>query len=177
MSYYLRELSQSDLPTLNQWRNDKELIDLLGNNFLFIAEEIDKNWYTNYLNNRHYAVRLSIIDSETNQLIGTVQLTSIHQINKSAEFSIMIGNKSYWSKGAGKFATDSMIAHGFNNLNLHRIYLTVLEYNTRAIQLYERSGFKREGVLREAIFKNGTYQNLIHMSVLKREFITENKTA
>lgn len=169
MKFALREISKEDLPVINQWRNDKELVDLLGNNFLFIAKEVDEAWYDNYLKTRGTAVRLAILDTGISKLIGTVQLTNIHHVNRSAEFSIMIGDKSYWSKGAGFFATLSVIHHGFDNLNLNRIYLTVLQYNTRAIKMYEKAGFKEEGVLREAIFKNGTFVNLIQMSILKTE--------
>jgi RimJ/RimL family protein N-acetyltransferase len=171
MEFTLREISKTDLPIINQWRNDKELIDLLGNNFLYIAGEVDENWFENYINNRHTAVRLAIITPVNSNFIGMVHLTGIHQINRSAEFSILIGDRDYWAKGAGSQATKAMLDHAFNNLNLNRVYLTVLENNERAIKMYEKVGFKREGVLREAIFKNGKYCNLIQMSILKREKI------
>jgi diamine N-acetyltransferase len=167
--YFLRELCREDIHVINQWRNDKELIDLLGNNFIFIAQEVDEAWYENYLKNRNSTIRLAIIDTDSDKVIGTVQLTGIHHINKSAEFSIMIGAKEYWSKGAGLFSTNSIITHGFQNLNLNRIYLTVLETNTRAIRTYEKAGFQREGILREAIYKNGMFVNLVQMSILKSD--------
>ena len=40
------------------------------------------------------------------------------------------------------------MAYGFNELNLYRLQLTVLAYNTRAVGMYEKLGFTREGVLR-----------------------------
>ena len=170
MNYFLREIEKNDLHIINQWRNDKELIDLLGNNFIYIAGEVDEAWYGNYLRNRDTAVRPAITDrGQSDLLIGTVQLTGIHPINRSAEFSIMIGNKSYWSKGAGLFSTKAILEHGFRNLNLNRIFLTVIDSNHRAIRMYEKAGFKREGVMREAIFKNGVFVNTIIMSILKCE--------
>lgn len=172
MEFALRELSKEDLPKINQWRNDKELIDLLGNNFHYIGAAVDEQWYNDYLKNRGTNVRLAIIDESNQRFIGTTQLTGIHSINRSAEFSIMIGDRQYWSKGAGLFATKAIVGHGFQALNLNRIHLTVLEYNQRAIQLYLKAGFKQEGILREAIFKNGTFQNLIAMSLLKKDLNT-----
>lgn len=170
MTYSLREISRSDIAIINKWRNDKELIDLLGNNFLYISDEVDNQWFDHYIKNRQQAIRLAILDTEADLLIGTVQLTAIHAVNKSAEFSILIGDKNYWSKGAGSFSTKAMLTHGFANMNLHRIFLTVLEANTRALTLYEKMGFKQEGILREAIFKSGAYHSLILMSVLNSEF-------
>ena len=168
MNIQLRELSRQDIPMLNIWRNDPSVIEHLGSNFLYIANEIDVKWYENYLNNRQNAVRLAIVDTEADSaFVGTVQLTCIHPINRSAEFSIMIGNKDYWSKGVGFIAASEIIKHGFNDLNLHRIYLTVLTENTRAIYLYTKLGFQDEGILRGCIFKNGQFKDMLAMAIVR----------
>jgi hypothetical protein len=49
----LRELELNDIPVLNKWRNDNNLIDSLGTNFRYIAESIDSDWYQHYKKNRH----------------------------------------------------------------------------------------------------------------------------
>jgi diamine N-acetyltransferase len=166
----LRELDRQDLPTLNVWRNDPSVIEHLGSNFLYINLEIDAKWYDNYLNNRQTNVRLAIMDTIENAFIGTVQLTNMHPINRHAEFSIMIGDKNYWSKGVGYIAATTILKHGFKDLNLHRIYLTVLTDNERAIGLYEKIGFKKEGILRGCIFKDGTFKDMLSMSILKEDY-------
>jgi len=48
-----------------------------------------------------------------------------------------------------------MLRHGFNELNLNRIYLRVYETNLRGIRSYEKAGFKLEGRLRQDRFKDG----------------------
>jgi diamine N-acetyltransferase len=167
----LRELDHSDLTQLNAWRNDKEIIEHLGNNFLFISGAVDEDWFQSYLRDREHAIRLAIITEDAGEYIGNVNLTSIHRINRSAEFSILIGEKRYWSRGVGAQATRLMLDHAFRDLNLNRIYLTVVRENTRALRLYKRMGFSEEGCLREAIFKDGSYRDLVAMSVLKSEFL------
>lgn len=57
----------------------------------------------------------------------------------------MIGDSKNQGKGIGTFAVKEILNHGFNNLNLNRIQLNVLNYNHRAIKLYEKCGFKLEG--------------------------------
>jgi diamine N-acetyltransferase len=170
MSITLREIHREDLPIINQWRNDKEVIDMLGNNFIYIAQEIDNRWYDNYLASREKNVRLAIIANDTQKYIGNVNLTSIHGINRSAEFSIFIGDKTGRGKGYGYAATLQMLQHGFNNLNLNRIWLTVLEENIPAQKLYLKLGFIKEGVERQSVYKNGRFSNVWLMSVLKEEF-------
>lgn len=171
MNIQIRELSKNDLIEINKWRNDHEVIDLLGNNFLYIAKEVDEKWYENYLQTREQNKRLAIIDLDTEIIVGTIQLTGIHFINKTAEYSVMIGNKDYWGKGIGLTTSQKILKHGFNDLNLNRIYLTVLKNNERAIRLYKKIGFKEEGIHREAIYKNGYFQDLVFMAILKKDFI------
>ena len=170
MQVKLRELERSDLPVVNGWRNDPEIVDLLGANFLFIAQEIDNRWYDAYLAARDRNVRLAIVEPEQGRIIGCVYLTDIHRINRCAEFAILIGDKTYWSKGCGFEATRLILAHAFDDLNLNRIYLTVLAENTRAIRLYEKVGFRREGLQREAVFKQGRYRDVVLMAITAPEY-------
>lgn len=169
-SFLLREVEPGDLPQLNIWRNDKEIIDTLGSNFLHIAGPIDQQWYEGYLKNRTETVRLAIIHKASGDYIGNVNFTNMHPINRAAEFSIMIGDKRYWSKGIGTQVTRAMLAHGFEDLNLNRIYLKVLKNHRAAIRVYEKAGFALEGCLRESVYKNGEFKDLLSMAILRSEF-------
>jgi diamine N-acetyltransferase len=60
--------------------------------------------------------------------------------------------------------------HGFNTLNLNRIYLRVVENNPRAIRAYEKAGFIHEGRQRKAEFKGGRYLDFLVMSMLRSEY-------
>ena len=165
MSYKLREISRKDMVTINKWRNDENLIALLGAPFRYIDIEIDEAWFDNYLNNRSKAVRCVIVDDK-DMVIGLVSLTDIDNINRSATFHIMIGDSSHQNKGAGQFAIKEMLNHAFNNLNLHRIQLEVLSSNDRAIHVYEKLGFVKEGTLRQVYFKNGKYVDALVMGII-----------
>ena len=165
----LRELNENDLSTINSWRNDKDLIDNLGAPFRFIGLEVDKHWYENYMNNRNIAVRCAIVD-ESDKILGLVSLTSIDQLNQSAEFHIMIGSSENQGIGIVTFAVNEMLKQAFYNLNLQRIELTVLENNERAKHLYEKCGFKFEGIKRKSNYKNGVFVNMQMYAILKEEF-------
>jgi diamine N-acetyltransferase len=170
MKYLLRDLKRSDLPTLNRWRNDRAVTDHLGGNHRFVSEEVDGQWFDNYLKSRNNNVRLAICDAHSEELAGVVYLLDIDWINRSAEFAIQIGAAERRGGGLGTWATAEMLQHGFRDLNLHRIHLTVLEQNKSAIHLYEKAGFVLEGRLRQAAFKNGRYADLLVMSLLADEF-------
>ena len=50
--------------------------------------------------------------------------------------------------------------------NCHRLELTVMSHNERAVALYTKCGFEREGVKRDSLFVNGKYVNEYYMSKL-----------
>ena len=62
------------------------------------------------------------------------------------------------------------LAFGFHELNLHRIQLTVFEYNKNAIKLYEKLGFQKEGAYREFIKRDGQVYDMILYGLLKKEW-------
>lgn len=165
MNFRLRALEPVDLPQLNRWRNDPALIETLGANFHYIPEQVDAEWYDHYLKNRQQAHRLSILVDE--EYIGNVNLTGIHPVNRSAEFSIMIGNPAFRGKGIGRQATIHMLQYGFFNLNLNRIWLTVMAENKPAIALYEQCGFQHEGIKRQDVFKSGRFHDMVMMAMLR----------
>lgn len=164
----LRELEFEDLKIVNTWRNNKELIDSLGANFRYVNFETEKLWFDSYMKNRNSNVRLAILDSDV--FVGMINLTNINMLNQSAEYSIQIGNSEKQSKGVGTKSTKLILEHAFNNLNLNKVYLTVLVKNERAIKLYDKCGFRIEGTLREEVYKNGKFQDMYIMSILKKEF-------
>lgn len=172
--YYLREICNADVPFINEWRNDRNLIDALCSPFRYISQEVDQLWFNSYLANRSNTVRLAICEKGSGLLVGAVYLLSIDWISRSCEFAIWIGDKNHQGVGAGRFAARRASLHAFQDLNLNRIFLTVLKSNARAMALYTSLGFVVEGTLRQAVFKNGSYADVVQMSVLADEFISVN---
>ena len=170
--YKLRELQKDDIPTLNKWRNDPELIACLGAPFRFINQDVDYAWFNSYMNSRNKNVRCAILN-KNNNMIGVVSLVNIDHLNQSCELHIMIGDTVNREKGAGSFAVKEMLKHAFMNLNLQRVELTVLDTNKEAISFYEKVGFTKEGTKRMAQYKNGEFVDMQLYSILRFEFIEE----
>lgn len=102
--------------------------------------------------------------------MGNTSFMNINRREGSAEIGIFIGEKHFWDQGYDSEAVRRMVMHGFNDLNLHRIYLNVFETNPRAVRAYERVGFQHEGRLREAHYLKGRYIDVLLMSILKNEW-------
>jgi RimJ/RimL family protein N-acetyltransferase len=168
----LRELERTDVPVVNRWRQDRSLTASLGAPHRHIGIEVDERWFEAYLQRRGTDVRCAICTDERPDPIGLVSLTGIDPVHKHAELHIQLGDHDSQGKGIGTEATQAMVLHGFRDLNLHRIYLFVLDSNHAARRMYEKIGFRQEGTMREAAFKDGRYEDVHVMGLLQAEFRT-----
>jgi RimJ/RimL family protein N-acetyltransferase len=106
------------------------------------------------------------------QLIGFVVLFNLKWSNQSATLAMGIGDPANWGQGYGQDALRLILNYAFNELNLFRVSLTVLDYNTRAIRAYERAGFVREGVMRQAVQRENQRHDLILYGILRDEWLS-----
>ena len=115
-------------------------------------------------------MNLAIVLKDGDRHIGGAGINDIQAVHRVATYGIVIGEKDCWSKGYGSEVTGMVVRHGFSTLNLNRISLNVYDFNTRAIRVYEKAGFKREGVLRKALYVEGAYRDILIMGILREEW-------
>lgn len=113
---------------------------------------------------------LAIVLKGDQRHIGNIALQGIHSLNRSAEFAIVIGDKSTWGQGYGHEAAALLFEHAFKTLNLHRIACGTFADNAGMIKLAAALGMKQEGVRRQAVFKDGRYQDVVEYGLLREEF-------
>ncbi len=169
--YALRELERADLPEINRWRRDPELIRMLGAPYRYIGSEVDERWFDAYLQKRGSTIRCAIVEREhPEQILGLITLADIDWVHRGCELHIMIGPAAARGKGAGSFAVRAMLHHAFADMGLERVQVLAREENSPAIGLYRKCGFQMEGSLRHAIYKEGRWRNMLVMSVLREEW-------
>lgn len=162
----LRSLEDDDSEMLRGWRNDPELSQYACN-AIPISQIEQRTWYDGYAKNKTYQV--FIIEDEAKDPIGYCLVKNLDHLNRNAEIGGYLIPKVQ-GKGYGKDVFKTLMKYCFKELNMHRVYLQVFAFNTRAVQLYEKLGFKIEGTFRDAFFKQGRYQDLVQMSILEAEF-------
>ncbi len=108
------------------------------------------------------------------KLIGFIVLGDIKWPNQTALLGMGIGDPDCWGKGYGSDALQLILAYAFRELNLYRVGLTVISYNTRAIRAYEKAGFVREGVQRGMIHRDGERHDLLVYGILCHEWAAAN---
>ena len=136
----IRPLVQSDALLSWKWRNDSEVWQFTGTRpDQYITYQIEKEWIEKVLSD-NTSRRFAILADD--QYVGNIQLTNIEE-DKTAEYHIFIGNKSYWGKGIASLATNQIIRYAKTILNLEELYLRVNPDNVAAIKVYEKCNFKR----------------------------------
>ena len=114
---------------------------------------------------------------ETGQTIGECELELMKGRARDAYVSIGIGERAYWGKGYGTDAMRLVLAYGFNEWHLHRITLSVFDYNPRAIRSYEKAGFVVEGRMRMRVNRNGERRDDVTMGILRADWERANRVS
>jgi|YelNatPaOPRAMG01_1025707.scaffolds.fasta_scaffold160394_1 RimJ/RimL family protein N-acetyltransferase len=167
----LRAIERTDLPSFVQWLNDPQVRLYLSLD-LPISQAAEEQWFEAMLNApaEERPLAIEVQEGDTWKLIGNAGFSHIDWRARSAEIGLFIGEKSYWDKGHGTQVMQLLLRHGFETLNLNRIFLHVLAENQRAIRCYEKVGFVLEGRLRQAAYRRGNYQDVLVMSMLRAEW-------
>ena len=168
----LRAREMSDLERNYRWINDREVTRFLSMRYeiSLLAEE---KWMRERMGldeplgwgNVAFA-----IDTKDGVHIGNINFHEMSAENRTARLGIVIGDKAYWSKGYGTDAMLALLRFGFDEMNLHRIDLTVDEPNERARACYRKCGMVEEARLRLERYARGAYYDQFVMGILRDEF-------
>jgi RimJ/RimL family protein N-acetyltransferase len=166
----LTALRTDDIPVVVRWYHDSDFMRNFDGNPAFPrTEESWKKWFeenTSAKNQYFFAIRP--LDSE--DLLGWVFLDDISMSHRNGWIALAFGDESNRGKGYGYEAMQLLLQFVFHELNLYRVQLTVFEYNTRAIRLYEKLGFVREGTFREHLQRDGRRHDMYLYGLLVHEW-------
>jgi RimJ/RimL family protein N-acetyltransferase len=101
--------------------------------------------------------------------IGNVVLDQIDRQIGKARLHIYIGEANARGHGAGRRAVALALALAFDQLGLHKVWLTVHARNRAAIRAYEAVGFTIEGVHRAEFLLGGERIDELYMGALRSE--------
>ncbi len=160
----LEKFNVSDYDCLINWVDSEELMVQFGGSlFEFPITHQQLDTYTKNENRLIYKV----INLDTNNTIGHVELDKIDYKNKNARISrVLIGDQSNRNNGFGKKIINAIVNIGFEELKLHRLDLGVYDFNLSAIKCYKNCGFEIEGLFKENMKVGNDYWSTYNMSIL-----------
>ncbi len=166
----LRPVEPEDSERCYRWFNDQEVIG----NLIAVRYSISMAHEERFLRERsamNFANGVFLaIETKDGQHIGTTSLYDVRPEDRKAGLAITIGEKECWSQGFGADAVVTLLRFAFGEMNLHRVWLTTVEYNERAQACYRTCGFREEARLRQDVFRHGRYWDFVEMGILREEF-------
>lgn len=166
----LTAIHENDLPIVARWFEDPDFMRLFDAVPAIPRSERHFKKWVNEAEESNKDFRFAIRKQETDEIIGLLELDGILWNQRNGWVSIGIGDKENRSQGFGKEAMKMALDFCFYELNLHRVQLTVFEYNQQAIKLYKKLGFQKEGAYREFIKRNGKFYNMELYGILENEW-------
>lgn len=164
----LRAIEKEDLTLMLHWRNRPQFRQYFREyrELNFMNQEL---WFDNIVRKDRNIIMFSIVDLKSGNLLGACGLCYINWINRNADFSLYIGDSdAYIDK---KFAPDAgkvLLNYGFNELNLHRVYAEVFDFDKPKQALMKHLGFRLEGTHRETHWSNGRWNDSLMYGILKK---------
>jgi RimJ/RimL family protein N-acetyltransferase len=79
------------------------------------------------------------------RLMGDADLRHVDATTRTAEFAIMVGERSIQGRGYGTRFALMLHALAFEALGLERIYVTIIPANAGSLRLFEKLGYRRDG--------------------------------
>jgi len=165
----LRGTRDDDIQTLARWMMEPEIRATQSNIVLPLSEAATRELIAGWSKNEGTDVGFSIETLDSDRLVGHTGLFGGGVKDRRRIAGIFIG-RPFLDRGYGTDAMRLLVSYGFRELGLHRVELTVLAFNARAIAAYRKVGFVEEGRARQAVFHDGHWYDEVSMAILADEW-------
>ncbi|BFH11541.1 GNAT family N-acetyltransferase [Paenibacillus melissococcoides] len=166
---HLRKIKVQDSSSLFKIWSDPEVTKFMNINcFTDENEAKDMIKLLDELSQANKAIRFSIIEIESNEIIGSCGYNSIDFENAKAEIGYDIA-RAFWGRGYASEAICSLLDYAFSSLKLNRIEAKVEPENVKSVKVLQKLNFTFEGTLRQYEKVNGKFNDLNMYSKLRTD--------
>lgn len=157
---HLRKMKVSDSPCLLKIWSDPEVTKFMNiGNFTDENQAKDMIKLLDEFSLDNKAIRFSIIEMESNEIIGSCGFNSLDFENEKAEIGYDIA-RAFWGSGYASEAISALLDYAFSTLKLNRIEAKVEPENVNSVKVLRKLNFMFEGTLRRYERVNGKFINI-----------------
>lgn len=145
----LRPMTYADAPHLVRWASDVDFAWFQWGRRpgRFADDAAARRWMDVIAEHRGVVFAIE----QAGRPIGQANYRDLQPKGRSAEVGIGIGEPTLWGKRLGREALGLLVRHLVEDLDVHRVSLSVLAYNDRAIASYRAAGFEVEGIEHDGV--------------------------
>jgi RimJ/RimL family protein N-acetyltransferase len=163
------QFTEADIARLISWISSAELLGLWA--AAAFSHPLTQAQMETHLRQRSSRGEFVFKVLDKDQLVvGHVELGSVDKYHRSLRIGRVFVAPDHRRRGIGAHLMRAALAVAFDQLKMHRVELSVFDFNHAAIACYERVGFHREGVRREIFRSSDRYWSEIVMSILAAEW-------
>lgn len=157
---HLRKMKVSDSPSLFRIWSDPEVTKFMNiDSFTDENQAKDMIRLLDEFSLDNKAIRFSIIEMESNKIIGSCGFNSLDFENEKAEIGYDIA-RAFWGRGYASEAISALLDYAFSTLKLNRIEAKVEPENVNSVKVLQKLNFMFEGTLRQSERVNGKFNDL-----------------
>jgi RimJ/RimL family protein N-acetyltransferase len=101
--------------------------------------------------------------------IGYAYIYNVDMKNRKCYFEIVLA-KDYSGQAHESEAASLLTSFVFNEYNMRKLVMGVLEYDEGSSALYKQVGFKEEARFKEDFYRNGKYYDMIYLTMFQQDF-------
>ncbi|MEK4029617.1 GNAT family protein [Pseudobacillus sp. FSL P4-0506] len=166
---HLRKMTIADSSSLFKIWADPEVTQFMNiQHFTNEDEAKEMITYLEKLSQDNQAVRFSIVEVLSNEIIGSCGYNSLDFDNAKTEIGYDIA-RMHWGNGYATEAVSALIDYSFNALNFNRVEAKVEPQNVNSIKVLKKLGFTFEGTLRQCEKVKDKFVDLNLYSKLKSD--------
>ncbi|MDU2353340.1 MAG: GNAT family protein [Anaerococcus sp.] len=158
----LRTVELEDLDYLNKWKNTEEVFKYLGGGFYPVSKDTQSQWMNSIIDTTNGNIRY-IIQNKQNQPIGFIGLYSIHDIYRTAEIGLYIGEINEQKKGHAYEAYQLFENYIMNYLNIRKLKAYVVEINSPAVSFWHKNNYMVVGKFSKERYIDGEFVDVLIM--------------
>jgi [ribosomal protein S5]-alanine N-acetyltransferase len=165
----LRAFSKADAAEIQNLANNKEVADIIG-----LPQPYMLKHALEWIEIQPELIQLgteyplAIIEKMSNELVGTITLR-VNKEHSKGELGYWIG-RLYWGKGFATEAVKRMIAFGFQDLELNKVWASVLSRNKGSIAVLQKAGLLKEGTLKPDRLISGKFEDINTFGIVREEY-------
>lgn len=116
------------------------------------------------------ADRLYAIVDDSGAYLGNAGVHKIYWPARNGRLGLVIGKKDAQGRGLGMEALRTLLAVGFDELGLHKLWVMHYRSNGRMRHMVTKLGFQAEGILRDEYFHAEAFHDMERHSLLEHEY-------
>ena len=167
----LRPFRLSDAPVIQELAGERVIADTTMNIPHPYEDGMAEEWIEGHEPGYEdgSSATFAVVLRDDAELVGAISLRIDRGINK-AELGYWIG-KAFWNHGYATEATVAVLAFGFEELELNRIYARHLARNPSSGRVMEKAGMAFEGTARQDAIKWDQYEDMVSHGILREDWL------